>query len=430
MAKQLFRKASLERLSSPEQLDKLLRVTSPMGWLATAACGVLLVGALIWGVTGRIPEKVNGVGMLMKTGGVFEVTATSTGTVKDVYFRAGDIVRRGQIMARIDQQNIVEDIKNTKAALDDLSTEKAQIMEMGSAQSRLEKASVTQQKESLQKKIESCESQVTWLKEKIAGQEELYREGLITKESLISTRHTLDTVKLSAEDAKNQIESLTLQALRFQGEKRRELTRIDQQISSTGRKLERLQNDLNEASRITSPYTGRILEVSQDEGTLVRAGQPILRLELLGKNIMNLQAVLYLPPGDGKKLKLGMKAQIAPATVEQSEHGYMLGIVTAVAEYPSTHQSMLRTLQNESLVRTIAAGGAPIAAEVDLIPAPQNPSGYKWTSSEGPRITLETGTMCMGNVTIVERRPIALVIPMLKKAVLGIGEQQGDSGAQ
>ena len=129
-------------------------------------------------------------------------------------------------------------------------------------------------------------------------------------------------------------------------------------------------------------------------------------------------------------VKLGMKAQIAPATVEQSEHGYLLGIVTSVADYPSTQQAMLRTLQNESLVRTIAVGGAPIEAKVDLIPAPANPSGYKWTSSEGPRITLETGTICGGNVTVIERRPIGMVIPILKKKVLGIGQQQEAAAAQ
>ena len=429
MAKQLFRKVSLERLSSPEQLDGLLRVTAPMGWLALVACAVLLAGALVWGVTGRIPEKVQGVGMLMKTGGVFEITATSTGTIEDVYFRAGDIVRRGQIVARIDQQQIVEDITSARAALDDLEAERAQIVNMGNKQQRLEEASAEQQQEALENKIDSYRSQAAWLEGKIKSQEELYKEGLITKDSLMSTRHELDQVRHGIDEAENQIEQLTLQVIRLQEDKRRDLTKIDQQIGSTRRDLQRRQSDLREFSRISSPYTGRVLDVSKDEGTVVREGQPLLRVELLGKNIKNLQAVLYFPPGEGKKIKLGMKAQVAPATVDRSEHGYLLGIVTSVAEYPSTQQAMMRTLQNESLVRTIAAGGAPIETEVDLIPVPQNPSGYKWTSSEGPRITLETGTMCGGNVTIVERRPIALVIPILKKKVLGIGEQEGAEAA-
>jgi hypothetical protein len=37
MDKPLFRQAALERLSSPEQLDQLVRVTHPLGWLALLA---------------------------------------------------------------------------------------------------------------------------------------------------------------------------------------------------------------------------------------------------------------------------------------------------------------------------------------------------------------------------------------------------------
>ena len=33
----IFRKVALERLSSPEQLDQLLQVTDPKGWMALGA---------------------------------------------------------------------------------------------------------------------------------------------------------------------------------------------------------------------------------------------------------------------------------------------------------------------------------------------------------------------------------------------------------
>ena len=36
----LFRKVSLDRLSSPEQLDQLLRVTDPKSWLGLFAVGI------------------------------------------------------------------------------------------------------------------------------------------------------------------------------------------------------------------------------------------------------------------------------------------------------------------------------------------------------------------------------------------------------
>ena len=50
----LFREKSLESIESPEALNEYLRVTSPGVWLVLATIAILLVGAIVWGVFGRI----------------------------------------------------------------------------------------------------------------------------------------------------------------------------------------------------------------------------------------------------------------------------------------------------------------------------------------------------------------------------------------
>ena len=50
----LFRKKSLERISSPEQMDDYIRVTTPSVWIVLAALAVLLVGILAWSVFGTM----------------------------------------------------------------------------------------------------------------------------------------------------------------------------------------------------------------------------------------------------------------------------------------------------------------------------------------------------------------------------------------
>ncbi len=50
----LFRKKSIDRVSSPEKLDDYIRVTTPSVWIALAAMILLLVGAFIWGVFGEV----------------------------------------------------------------------------------------------------------------------------------------------------------------------------------------------------------------------------------------------------------------------------------------------------------------------------------------------------------------------------------------
>lgn len=53
----LFREKSLEAVESPEALNDYLRVTSPGVWLVMAAVIVLLIGAVLWGIFGRIDTK-------------------------------------------------------------------------------------------------------------------------------------------------------------------------------------------------------------------------------------------------------------------------------------------------------------------------------------------------------------------------------------
>jgi HlyD family secretion protein len=54
----IFRKESLERLSSPEQLDQLMQVVNPRSWLPLATIGSLVVLGLIWSLIGRIPITI------------------------------------------------------------------------------------------------------------------------------------------------------------------------------------------------------------------------------------------------------------------------------------------------------------------------------------------------------------------------------------
>ncbi|MFN3414569.1 MAG: NHLP bacteriocin system secretion protein, partial [Thermoanaerobaculum sp.] len=75
MASNLFRKKALERLSSPERLDELMQVTSPVGWLALGGLGFAILAAIVWGIIGSIAVKVDGKGILMRGGSVFEVTS-------------------------------------------------------------------------------------------------------------------------------------------------------------------------------------------------------------------------------------------------------------------------------------------------------------------------------------------------------------------
>ncbi|MEO8197395.1 MAG: NHLP bacteriocin system secretion protein, partial [Thermoanaerobaculia bacterium] len=78
----LLRKASVEKLSSPEQLDMMMRVTSPMGWVAMAAIGAIILAAIVWSVTFPMPVKVDGRGFMVRGEAVREVQILAGGTIQ------------------------------------------------------------------------------------------------------------------------------------------------------------------------------------------------------------------------------------------------------------------------------------------------------------------------------------------------------------
>ena len=59
MEKQIFRKKSIERVSSPEQLNDYIRVSNPSVWMLLAAIIVLLAGVCVWGALGRLETKIS-----------------------------------------------------------------------------------------------------------------------------------------------------------------------------------------------------------------------------------------------------------------------------------------------------------------------------------------------------------------------------------
>ena len=61
MNEQIFRKKSIDRVSSPEQLDSYIRVANPGVWLVLIAIAVLLVGVCVWGVLGHLDTTVDAV---------------------------------------------------------------------------------------------------------------------------------------------------------------------------------------------------------------------------------------------------------------------------------------------------------------------------------------------------------------------------------
>jgi hypothetical protein len=102
MARQIYRKEALERLSTPEQLDQLMRLTSPRAWIALLALGLLLLVALLWGLFGTISNVVEAQGVLLRRGGVKTIEGVAPGIVTEISVQSGEEVPEGKVLVRLD----------------------------------------------------------------------------------------------------------------------------------------------------------------------------------------------------------------------------------------------------------------------------------------------------------------------------------------
>ncbi len=119
-AEKLFRKAALDRLSSPEQLHTLMRVTNAKGWLALVGCALVIVTAILWGALGTVQSKVAAHGILLGGAGLSELTAVGEGDLVSIDVKVGDTVKKGQVIAKIAQPQLEAQIQTSKRRLEEL----------------------------------------------------------------------------------------------------------------------------------------------------------------------------------------------------------------------------------------------------------------------------------------------------------------------
>ncbi|MDF2657553.1 MAG: bacteriocin system secretion protein [Paenibacillus sp.] len=313
MARSLFRKSAIDRLSSPDQLDTLTRLTSPGGWLILAAAGLLIAAAAIWAVASSQPITVKNPGVLVRPGGVVSIGAVTSGQLTDIRIRLNDHVRRGDVIARVRQPALLEELadrENRKRALPaDDTTERGNI------------------------------------------------------------------------DAR----------------------------------IAQLQALINERSRVVSPYDGRVIGVGVQKYDMLSEGTSVATLELDNGPERELQAVMYIPVQIGQKIVPGMEAKINPTSVSKEEYGNLLGRVVSISEYPATEQGMMNTLGNEAFVRQLAsAGPALLEVRIEILVDKSTPSGYRWSTKQGPPMAVTSGTLMTGEIILYRQKPISYVIPSFR----------------
>lgn len=413
MSAGFFRKSALEKLSTPEKLDQLIKVTNRKAWIALLTIALAIGTAVVWSIFGKVKTKIDVVGII-QGGEVHEVVATSQGQLVELNVKIGSKVKKGDIIATLHQPELSQQIEDAKAILTDRNFEMGKIVSYGGQGSQLQNEFISQTRKSILGEIDSERKKLSFLYNQLESENTLLGKGLIIKSQVANTKQQIEASKNTIERLKGQMAETSSQQNNVNFDLQQKLTLQNQRIAEAKRNLEFLNERFDTQKNIRSPYDGEVVEVLTERGVVVGTGTPLFKLKNQKDDTKKITSVLYIPSKDGKKIKKGMEALVSPSTVQPQEFGFIKGKVAYISDFPITQQGMLNSVKNDQLAKGLLAMGPLFEVHVDFEKDLSSYSGFRWTSAKGPDVKIKEGTSCMGKITIYEERPVTIVVPAFK----------------
>ena len=468
----IFRQQALDRLSSPERLDRLMQVVSPKDWLPLGGLVVFGLLAALWSVFGNIPITVTGKGVLINPRRVVELQSPISGELKSLKIKDGQCVKKDEILAIIDPSDKKQQLQQQRDKLSQLTKqiEKTTLLrqqktqletetitaERISLKQKLQDAqkltprlqedglnSISQQRRSLQQSLKDAEELTPILQQRVSKQEELQKLGAISQERVLQAEQEYRQSRQQISDIQAQLQQLRLQETELQQKYRENLNNITQinaelesldtrdkqleqnnleannreknQIQELNQAIARLQKEVADKSIIKSPHTGCMVEITATVGQYLNPGVSLGTLQTDGE-ASEMMSFTYFAVEDGKKIRPRMPILITPDTVKRSRFGGIVGKITQVSSLPITSEGATSVVGNPEVVQQLMGEeGGKIEAIAKLKLDSKTFSGYSWSSSNGPQLEISPGTTTTVRVTVEKRSPISFVLPILRE---------------
>lgn len=414
--RKIYRSSSLERLSTPDQLDQLLSITSPRSWIATGSIGLLLVGVVLWGVFGRSLTVVEARGLLIPTDGAVKyASAFGAGRLSDLRVAVGDVVEEGETLARVSRPDHARRLINAQDAFQEVAAMLARQKADAARERDVWEANLEGRRAAFDITRQVAQERISYLQDKLSD-----------LESDIGVVVAIDDIASIIDELgarRREIAMAHAELQQFEAAGLEAVIDIERQIDATRQELENHKRtiallEVEDAvdGRVVAPLSGQVVELVAQTGSRVSAGQAIVGI---ASGDGELGAVVYVPYQSGKKIHGVMDVRVSPHAVRREEYGSLLGTLVAVSSYPVSPDAMQVRVANQMLVDAFTGGGASYEAHVALVRA-DTPSGYAWTSGSGPALSVTPGTTVDAEIIVRERRPVDLIIPFVRSR-LGVG---------
>ena len=148
-------------------------------------------------------------------------------------------------------------------------------------------------------------------------------------------------------------------------------------------------------SILTSTVEGTVISTKVDNEPF-EAFEPIISV-VSGNEGQTQRSMLiaYIDNAGQRDLREGMMAQVWPEDEKRDEIGYVKGKVVRIDRYPVAADEVRQTLKSEEMARRLLESGEMMyQVNIELLPAPDDPTRYDWSFGEPDNVSMNVGTYC------------------------------------
>ncbi len=403
------KKPQTRRLSSSEDLEELMQIVGIKSKLALITAFALFFIIFVWSVLGSIPIKVTGNGISLTEQGPYIVSSQIQGMVTNVCVHPGESIEAGTLLVRMQNLTLALDSQLKEAEITRAENSLLLFTIQVETEDAARKNSILQQISAANLAVQSAQGKLPFLEKDLEAKQRLQQQGILAQRDVEEAKNALNQAKLDIKSNTAQIASL--QAQYSQIYRQDEIDAKKKAIKALQADLSRLQLQ-DKFLNVYSDKSGKILELLVSAGDRVDPGSVITTLELpLGKG-QHLQYIACFGAQHGESLDVNLKAEIQVSGVDSKEYGYLIGKIKYITPYPVTTQEIIGEVKNKEIAQFLLDDEklvylATISLELDQT----TPSGYKWSTKQGPPWPLDAGTTGQVLAIVDEKPPILYILP-------------------
>ena len=220
-------------------------------------------------------ERVRSFSGVVKTERATDLSFENMGTLKKVHVKEGQFVEQNDILAELDDRALIAQQKQLQAQLE-IATQRWNELKNGPRK---------ETKEAAKARVKSLQSQLTQAQKDVDRRQPLRDSGAISAEEWDRTLANRNTLKANLENAQKQLDELNAGTREEQvAAQKAAVDQVKANLEDIGIRIEK--------SKIHAKFAGRISQRYLDEGAIINASVPVLRLVESKK----LEAWIGIPP--------------------------------------------------------------------------------------------------------------------------------------